>query len=665
MDGYRTALRRATCLGVLAGCAIAAPASADWVEPLPAPLNDPTASAFNAPSIADVNGTAYAALAEQTASGGDVLEVVRQVGSGWQPVGAPLTTAPLAQAPQIAAVAGTVYVAWSQASTSDPFSGAPDAVYADYLSGSTWTPAGPQPLNVSPADDAQFPSIAAVNGAPEIAFADKAITPAQSAPAPHDVIVERYVSGTWSPVGNPLPPDAGNDVSGTSIVSSGGTTYVAWSEQTTYSGQIEAASYGGAGWNPPTTVIGGSPDLAGPLALAGSPTGEPYLAYGSWLGDAGGVLVRVGSGDWTAAGGALTDSPGDSISSAPSITEIGGTPYVAFVQTSADESDEAIVKELGNSGWVDVGTPLTSGLTDYAVDASVGAVGGVPFVSWVTGPCGPAAAGFNAYVASLAAGASNTAATSCPTALSIVSQSFPRPTVGVYYSISLTASGGLAPYSWAATGSPTGLPPGLSLSTSGVVSGTPTASGDYDAPFSVTDAYGNSAVGHLRLPVNPAPAPAQTSTTTNSTSTASTPASGELGSTGVVAAFNGVTLPSATLTMTPTGLATLTLGCPKTTPGGRCRGVAALFAATGSLPASVASVARTRPAARITADAFNVTAGHDLGVRLSLPKAQRQFVVAHGHLAAKLVVTSRDAAGQTRTQTFTVTVHLAAVRSRR
>jgi RHS repeat-associated protein len=68
----------------------------------------------------------------------------------------------------------------------------------------------------------------------------------------------------------------------------------------------------------------------------------------------------------------------------------------------------------------------------------------------------------------------------------------PTATVGVPYSTQLVASGGVAPYIF----SPflyeglVALPPGLSLSSSGVLSGTPTQTGRYDISVRVTDASG-------------------------------------------------------------------------------------------------------------------------------------------------------------------------------
>ena len=80
--------------------------------------------------------------------------------------------------------------------------------------------------------------------------------------------------------------------------------------------------------------------------------------------------------------------------------------------------------------------------------------------------------------------------------------------VGVPYSFVLEASGGQAPYTWSALGS---LPAGLSLSSAGVISGTPSAQGTVSFAVRVTDGAGNSANANYSLAVAagaPAPTPA-------------------------------------------------------------------------------------------------------------------------------------------------------------
>lgn len=68
--------------------------------------------------------------------------------------------------------------------------------------------------------------------------------------------------------------------------------------------------------------------------------------------------------------------------------------------------------------------------------------------------------------------------------LQIITGSLPPATVGTAYSVQLNATGGQAPYNWSATG----LPPGLTCSPTGLISGTPTGSGGTFSPtITVTD----------------------------------------------------------------------------------------------------------------------------------------------------------------------------------
>ncbi len=72
------------------------------------------------------------------------------------------------------------------------------------------------------------------------------------------------------------------------------------------------------------------------------------------------------------------------------------------------------------------------------------------------------------------------------TTVNITSRLLPDAEEGTPYSDTLVATSGVTPYSWAVRGSPT-LPPGLSLSSSGVISGTPTTPGVYCFNVRVTD----------------------------------------------------------------------------------------------------------------------------------------------------------------------------------
>jgi large repetitive protein len=69
--------------------------------------------------------------------------------------------------------------------------------------------------------------------------------------------------------------------------------------------------------------------------------------------------------------------------------------------------------------------------------------------------------------------------------LSITTTSLSAANIGVSYSTQLTASGGVSPYIWSISAG--ALPVGLTLSSSGLISGTPTASGSFSFTIQVVD----------------------------------------------------------------------------------------------------------------------------------------------------------------------------------
>ena len=135
---------------------------------------------------------------------------------------------------------------------------------------------------------------------------------------------------------------------------------------------------------------------------------------------------------------------------------------------------------------------LPPGLT---LNTSTGAITGTPTT-----------AGVYNFVAQVVDSQSNTVTTNCgivvvPVPLTL---SCPTPTgaVGVLYSSALTATGGVAPYTFSiASGS---LPPGLTLNTStGAITGTPTTAGTYNFTARVVDSKGNTATASCGITINP------------------------------------------------------------------------------------------------------------------------------------------------------------------
>jgi large repetitive protein len=89
--------------------------------------------------------------------------------------------------------------------------------------------------------------------------------------------------------------------------------------------------------------------------------------------------------------------------------------------------------------------------------------------------------------------------------LSVATTSLPNGTVGTPYSQSLLPTGGQSPFTWIVVAGSGSLPPGLTLSSSGVISGTPTNNGSFRFTVQVTDAGGRTATAALSISMGVAP----------------------------------------------------------------------------------------------------------------------------------------------------------------
>src|SRR5207249_1758173 len=86
-----------------------------------------------------------------------------------------------------------------------------------------------------------------------------------------------------------------------------------------------------------------------------------------------------------------------------------------------------------------------------------------------------------------------------PVTLAFGAATLPDAVVGVAYTGSLSATGGVTPYTFAASG----LPGGLSASAAGAITGTPTTAGTYTVNVTVTDAAGASAKQTYTFKISP------------------------------------------------------------------------------------------------------------------------------------------------------------------
>ncbi len=128
--------------------------------------------------------------------------------------------------------------------------------------------------------------------------------------------------------------------------------------------------------------------------------------------------------------------------------------------------------------------------------------------------------------------------------LTLSNTTLPVAPINVGYSATLVATGGTAPYSFQAVSG--GLPPGLNLSPTGVLSGTPVASGTYPFAVQVTDASSATALFNVSVTVSGSAVSITTASLPAGTVGAvySTTLSASGGSAPYTFALNGGTLPN-------------------------------------------------------------------------------------------------------------------------
>jgi hypothetical protein len=151
---------------------------------------------------------------------------------------------------------------------------------------------------------------------------------------------------------------------------------------------------------------------------------------------------------------------------------------------------------VGSSATLNGSSFIGTVIADVSVTVGAGNVSGrvIALTGSVTMPTGGNTIG----------GCSTPPAVVCPT-ITLAPLVTPNGTVGVAYSQAITASGGAAPHTFAVT---TGaLPAGLTLTSAGLISGTPTTAGSFTFSISGIDTNGCSGTLSYTIVVAAAPVP--------------------------------------------------------------------------------------------------------------------------------------------------------------
>jgi hypothetical protein len=266
---------------------------------------------------------------------------------------------------------------------------------------------------------------------------------------------------------------------------------------------IDSGGAGGSGGGAGTSTqggTGGAGSPGGPGGQAGAfGQGGPGGTGGTDLdggggGGGGGYYGGGGGGDGLSSSGGGGGGGSSLAPDGSTGVDTTGTPLVTISYTS---SNTVTVTNPGNQTST-VGTAVS--LQIQATDSAGGQTltyraTGLPAGLSISSSSGlisgtPTSAGTSSITvtATDTTGASGSASftwTVTPAPLEVTTTSLPGATLGSAYSATLAATGGTPPYSWSVSAG--SLPPGLSLSSSGTISGTPAEAGTYSLTIQAAD----------------------------------------------------------------------------------------------------------------------------------------------------------------------------------
>jgi len=328
-------------------------------------------------------------------------------------------------------------------------------------------------------------SLTATGGAPPIAYA---WTPVGPLPAP---LASLSLSAQGSITGTPTA--AAPQTSFQVAVADQGTQVTATLKLTIVTPPVISTpsplpnGTTGVNYSQTISASGGTPPYTWTVLSGSLPGG---LTLGSTTGTISGKPSAAGPFNFTMQ---LTDSTGVTTSQPFALTIVAGLSISTPSTLPTGEVNIAYTENFSATGG--------SGTYSWSV------IGGTPPPGLTLSPAGaltgtPNTAGSYSFM--VQATDTNNLTASAPFSLTIASavgistaSGLSGGVVGSSYSVSLAASAGVAPYTWRLIfGS---LPPGLALSSAGVLAGTPIQTGTFTFTLAVTDSRGGTASGQFTV----------------------------------------------------------------------------------------------------------------------------------------------------------------------
>ena len=241
--------------------------------------------------------------------------------------------------------------------------------------------------------------------------------------------------------------------------------------------------------------------FTGQIAATGGKTPYTFAVTGGSL-PAGIVMSGAGTitgTPTTASSATFTVTATDAIGQTDTETfTITVRPAPPVITTTSLPSATVAVPYNATVAWSGGAGPYTVALASGALPSGIGLLSSGVISGIPAGPAGTANFTVRVTDANGKSGSKALSITVVPPALTITTTTVPNAKVGTPYSQQLTAAGGSLPYVWS---NEIGLPPGITLSTDGLLSGNPGTAGEYSFLVRVTDGGLNTTTTTLTITV--------------------------------------------------------------------------------------------------------------------------------------------------------------------